>query len=196
MGDAQQDMPEPDFQQPPLHETSLLGSLLDYALVNPGMAAAIFLGLAWLVITKVRAMSAGVTIGDDGGKGLAGRESAMEAARERQQQQMAAAAEARRKAVAPSANSKPASPTVPAAAEMPARMKAAMERRQATERAETRLQPPAPPAPEAPPPSSKKESLLEKMERIEKGKGSSDFNPLHGKTQTGGQGLTQRKKGG
>ena len=37
---------------------------------------------------------------------------------------------------------------------------------------------------------------LEKMERIEKGKGGSDFNPLHGKTGTGGAGLTKRKKGG
>ena len=120
----------------------------------------------------------------------------MEAARERQQQQLAAAAEARLKAMGtkPEADNKPSSPTAPAAAEMPARMKAAMERRQAVERAEVRLQPPAPEAPAAS--TKKKETLLEKMERIEKGKGSADFNPLHGKTQTGGQGLSQRKKGG
>lgn len=194
MGDAQQDMPDSEsFQQQSPHG-STSNMLLNFAAANPGMALVISLGVAWFLLTKLRASSSGVTIG---GTTSADREAALEAARQRQQAQLAAAAEARLKAVAPP-NDKPASPAAvePAAAQMPARMKAAMERRQAAERAQARTH--QPPAPEVPASSSgkKKESLLEKLERIEKGKGSSDFNPLHGKTQSGSAGLTQRKKGG
>lgn len=194
MGDAQQDIPDSEsFRQQSPHEGSMSNMLLDFATANPGMAIVISLGVIWFLLTKLRATSSGVTIG---GTTPADREAALEAARQRQQEQLAAAAEARLKAVEPPKD-KPASPAAvePAAAQMPARMKAAMERRLAAERAEARTQ--QPPAPEVPASSGKKkESLLEKLERIEKGKGSSDFNPLHGKTQTGGAGLTQRKRGG
>lgn len=218
MGDQQQQVPPEAMadERPPWEENSTLSSLLTFASEQPGLALMISLVATWLIVNKLRS-SGGVAIG---GSKSVDREAAMEAARQRQQAQLAAAAEARLTAQVPAAPAPSSTgPAAVAPAEMPARMKAAMERRLAAERAEarmgqsptsgasssTQLAPPSAAPPPAAPPreprtnasgGKRKESLQEKMARIEKGKGSSDFNPLHGKTQTGGAGLTQRKKGG
>ena len=182
-----------------------MDALVALASENLLATGVVSLGLVWLAANHFRRSASGVKVGD----GPRSREEGMRAARERQQAQLAASAEARM--VKPShVTALPAAPpegdddvcTEPETA-MPARMRMALERREREEAAAKRAQgaqqdgPASDPAP-APAQDGKrpKESYTERLARIERGKGPSDHNPLHG-YGGGSSHVVQRKgKGG
>ena len=193
---------------PPTMDDMSSSPLMAFASANPMLTAEVANAGLWYAAKYFQSSSGGVACGS----GACGsREEAMRAAREKQQQALAAAAEARAAATKPAATAP--KPEVPAPAapssvedrsEMPARMRKALERQEAAEaavRRTTAASEPAP-APAAPPPapassssSMKKESVTERLARIEKGKGASDHNPLHGHA-SGSSHVVKRKKGG
>ena len=78
---------------------------------------------------------------------------------------------------------------------MPARMQAALARKKAAAAAASA--PPAPPAAQpAPKKVTDKNSMAARLERIQKGKGPSDSNPLMGPQSSGSNVKFCKKKGG
>ena len=182
-----------------------MDALVSLASDNLLATGVVSVGLVYLAASHFRGSGAGVKVGD----GPRSKEEGMRAARERQQAQLAASAEARVR--------KPSNGTVLPAAPpegdddvctepetgMPSRMRKALERKEREEAAAKRAPPavqqeaPAPdPAPAAAQNGTRpnKESYTERLARIERGKGPSEHNPLHG--YGGGSSHVVQRKGG
>ena len=169
----------------------------EIAAANPVATALLSAAILWWVGNYLLKASGGVKVG-----GGVSRDEAMRAARERQQAALSSAAKPCPKPCCTPSTTTPEADSPPA--EMPARMKAALERKQREEAAARRAQPPADveaqPAP-APAHNSTnkqpKETTAEKLARIQRGKGPSDHNPLHGHGSSSSAGsVINRKKGG
>lgn len=182
--------------------------LASFSSSSPLVTALAALALAWAVMNY---MVRGPTGLRTGGTHDSAREDAVRAARERQQRQLAEAAELRA-GRGSSAQALPPAPKPDADAAdkpaMPARMVAAMKRReeQAGGESSCGCEPPVVDVP-APGPStlaaSKRRaddpnSVTQRLARIERGKGPSDHNPLHGHASgsTAGSSFQCKKKGG
>ena len=203
----------------------LFGSAIDFASQNPPLAMLITLGLAFFIANKLRSSAGTIKVGGSSGDRnaamLAARErqqSALAAAEARRATYATVPV-----ATAVEQAQAPAAPAAEARDQMPARMRAALERKDAAARAEARMRgepaptPSAPPREVAPPtpapapraaPSApaastsnasgkRKETMTEKLARIERGKGpSAEFNPLHGSSGGSSFKPSSKKKGG
>jgi hypothetical protein len=173
-------------QQP----TAMLDVLQETAAANPVGAAIFVLVALWFAANYFRASAAGVTVG----QAPESKEAALRAARARQQEQLAAAAEKRVSQV-PATPAAPAPPAAPAEPEMPERMRRALEKKRQAAAAAAPAPPPEPaPAPAPASASKNKLSYTERLEKIERGKGPSDHNPLHGHGSGSSAGPSRRPR--
>ena len=154
---------------------------------HPMLVCALTLVLAWAMALKVRSWFGGTRISQERAVDKA---AAMAAARERQQQLLDSQAAARRLQQPAPPRAAPVEEEAAAEA-MPDRMAAALRRRLAAEDGGA--------GPSSPPPSSQKKkgaSYTERLEKIQKGKGPSDHNPLQGHPSERAGSVVCRKKGG
>jgi hypothetical protein len=193
----------------------LASALSSWASSSPLTTALVALAIGWAVTNY---LVRGPTSLRTGGTHDSAREDAVRAARERQQIQLAEAAErragrggqvAQTLATNPDADTQPEDKPV-----MPARMAAAMRRREESAGAGSSCGcvPPASDVPAAdasaaaaptPAPAPKRRaddpnSITQRLARIERGKGPSDHNPLHGHASgsSAGSSFQCKKKGG
>lgn len=166
-----------------------MDAVLDLSHEYPFASACLVLGASWYVLTRLR--SPGATLSSQPG-GLS-REAALAAARERQQQMLAdASLQSKEQAAARAPRA-----TAPESARKEAAPSAANRSQAAADAAAARFASQQAPSPPPAASAKRKETIAEKLARIEKGKGSSDFNPLHGQSGSGGAGRAiNRKKGG
>jgi hypothetical protein len=182
---------------------SAVEALASFASERPLAAAVCLLALVWAIATYARSWASGMKLDSSASSS---RDEAMRAARERQQAMLTAAeGRARASAGARAPAAVPKEPQSAQSGEMPARMRAAIERQEAEARAAASAAASAADGECTDKCSDKcsgkstekKMSYTERLARIEKGKGQSEFNPMGGSgaSSTAGK-LFQRKKGG
>lgn len=186
--------------------SQILETLAQSACDSPVLSAVLALTLAWGL---TRYVYNGQRVTASGGNSVS-KDEALRIARERQQSALAAAAELRRQQAGASSAAPQPQPPAPKADPMPPRMKAALARAEAAAVAEQGASSsPAlaqPPADVQPGPSGGKtvkspndpNSLTQRLARLEKGKGPSDHNPLHGhgSGSSAASSFVCKKKGG
>ena len=176
--------------------------LTDVAAAYPMLSGLAVLTAIWYALVTLREKSGEKALGS-----TSTAEDGLRLARQRQQELLAQAAAARQQgAPMPAVSVPPPAPTSPASpAELPERMKAALARKAAAEGAATATATAAGTSASAPPPkpaakaktANDKNSVTQRLARIQKGKGPSDHNPLTGPAEGSSQAkFCTKKKGG